>query len=311
MLLVHPLLLILYVASELWSIPAPGAIHGAALAESGELYTWGERGAYRWNLAERKAELTQTGSFASGGCWTPSFGLILEESESHRLTAGGREIDTNIALSDCLEATLHGRKGILLIHRNAQLRFYEPSNEVRWPYTEIYSIYTASAQTGLLVEDIDGDGRVDIYCGNYWVRNPAEFELPWRIFAIQPYYQEPLSSSLRLVRAFGGLVAAQREFDAPMFSLFKTPTPATALWLERPLRAKVRRPQALIAVQRGIVVGEDAGKASKLLWIRHPRDPGQVIGRPGEGILAGFALPNGLVVAVTREHVRVYSLRAQ
>lgn len=312
MLFVHTLLLFLQAATELWSVASPAPTRGAALAADNELYTWGERGAYRWDLSRRKAEIKQQGSFTSGGCWTPSFGLILEDEATHRLTANGREIDTNISLSDCLEATLLGHKGILLIHRNAQLRFYEPAAATgRWPYTEIYSIYTASAQTGLLLDDVDGDGRVDIYCGNYWVRSPEEFELPWRIFAIQPHYTEPLSSSLRLLKAFHGIIAAQREFAEPMLSLFRKPAVVTDLWIEQPLRAKVRRPQALVAVQQGIVVGEDTGADSRLVWIRDAEDRGTVIGRPGAGVIAGIARRNGQVLAITREHVRAYSLRAQ
>ena len=44
-----------------------------------------------------------------------------------------------------------------------------------WPYREIYSIYTPSQQTGLSMRDIDGDGRIDILCGNYWIQSPERF----------------------------------------------------------------------------------------------------------------------------------------
>ena len=43
-----------------------------------------------------------------------------------------------------------------------------------WPYREIYSIYTPSQQTGLSMRDIDGDGRIDILCGNYWIQKPGD-----------------------------------------------------------------------------------------------------------------------------------------
>src|SRR5207245_11758638 len=87
-------------------------------------------------------------------------------------------IDTGVDTADVLAATLFGRRGILLVHKRAQVRFYEiPTNLAGpWPVREIYSFYTPSDQGGLMLADIYGDGRPDILCGNYWIRSPESFE---------------------------------------------------------------------------------------------------------------------------------------
>ena len=48
-----------------------------------------------------------------------------------------------------------------MIQRGIQVRFHEPpaGPAAKWPFTEIYSIYTASKQAGLLLTGIDGPPR--------------------------------------------------------------------------------------------------------------------------------------------------------
>jgi hypothetical protein len=74
-------------------------------------------------------------------------------------------IDTEVGMHNCLPATLLGHRGFLMIHRFMQVRFYEPpaNRGGPWTFTDLYSIYTPSKQTGLLLADIDGDGPLTFF----------------------------------------------------------------------------------------------------------------------------------------------------
>ena len=78
-------------------------------------------------------------------------------------------IDTEADFVDCLPTNMFGKSGVVLIHRHSQVRFYEiPGDPAEtWPYREVYSIYTPSAQGGLLRHDVDGNGHPDLFAGNY------------------------------------------------------------------------------------------------------------------------------------------------
>ncbi len=276
-------------------------ITGAALVSlsdsAAEVYTWGDR-LLRWTVPGSGAQvLLEAGShYGEGGCLEDVNGdgqpdlILLEKAAEDTLgqmvwleaPAWRRHlIDEGALFSDCLAATLNGRRGILVIHRYTQLRFYQiPADpEAKWPYQEIYSIYTPSLQGGLALADVDRDGFQDILCGNYWLRNPGREGVAWRLFAINLWFETPESSLLRLAVAsrnggkLGWLVAGQREMVQARLAWFQRPDKPTALWRETRLegRLRLRRLRGLATGDfdgdgdDDVAAGEDAGSDSRLV----------------------------------------------
>lgn len=210
-------------------LPGEGLVGGAGR------FTWGQR-VLSWSGSTFREVARTPQGYDDGGCVLGGRDLVLVERPAEG-TLGrlvflkgpgyrAETIDTDVELHECLPATLFGRSGFLMVHRAMQVRFYWQADG-RWQMREIYSIYTPSRQGGLALVDVDGDGRVDIYCGNYWIRSPERFDLPWRIFAINL-----LEANFVLAPWRNGLVAMQRDVTGAPLRFFARPVDPKQLWPE-------------------------------------------------------------------------------
>jgi hypothetical protein len=268
-----------------------------ALLNGANLYSWGE-GLSRSSLDSGSSELLRKDSFGAAGCQGDVdddgvADLVLHALPDRLVWLKGptfrvmRTIDTGANFSDCLVTTLLAHRGILVTHRGMQVRFYEPdsSSGERWPYREIYSFYTASHQAGLVIHDVDNDGRPDLISGNYWIQSPESFELPWRLFAINTYNDSPEAAHVRIAlltlpQRRLGLVVSQGELNPAKLALFLPSADPKQLWVERLLDTGIplAEPAALATADvdgdgiGDVVVAERSGGKPRVWWWRGLRD---------------------------------------
>jgi hypothetical protein len=260
-------------------------ITGAAWIEQPRpaLVTWGDRLQVWPENGGRPTDLiprAQAG-LGPGGCTADVDGdsrddLILQErpglSRMVWLRAPHWEratIEPETWFQDCLATTLDGRRGVLVLHRNTQLRFY--AFAPGFPYRELYAVYTPSEQGGLLLRDIDGDGRDDSLFGNYWLRRPSPPETHWRLFAINTYSEGPLTALAALAWFRDGLVWAEATAAANARVMhFRPRADVHEQWEPQPLGDDIHwaHPRGVATSSKAIYIGEDNGPRSRLYELR-------------------------------------------
>ncbi|MBI5280732.1 MAG: hypothetical protein HY858_03545 [Candidatus Solibacter usitatus] len=254
----------------LCAAPLLAQIRGGALLEKPRpvILTWGDR-LQAWPLdGGPPATLLAGTGFGPGGCAADvdldgRDDLLVQERPGAGRFLWLRAPDWQAAVieaqtefKDCLPFTIEGRRGVLIPHLDAQVRFYLFP---RFEYKELYSIYTNSRQGGLLAHDVDGDGLDDLFIGNYWMRNPGRLGVAWRLFAINVWHDTPAAAlaALGLWRG-GALVWAESEAGRGRIAVFSPPADRTQLWVEHRL-APLDRPRAVLAAPAGVFIGHAAG----------------------------------------------------
>jgi hypothetical protein len=323
---------ILAFALLLAALPAWAEIRGAALVQHPHpgILTWGTELQF-WPLAGGAPVILKKGTdFGPGGCVADVDGDGRDDLMVQEHVGSGaflwlrapkwepRVIEKETEFRDCLPFTFDGHRGVLIPHFNAQLRLYEYPKHAgdKWAYSEIYSIYTASKQGGLVACDVDGDGLADLFIGNYWMRNPGEWDLPWRLFNMNTFFDTPDAALARQAvyqrpgHAKPDLLWAGSEGAPARFALLERPADEKQAWPAQMIEPAPDHPRALLVLDAhpgewpAVLVGAQDGVrlytstngvwSMAKLW-------------SGAPVLALFRIP-GYVLAVTPQRVERISL---
>ncbi|MFN0167523.1 MAG: hypothetical protein ACKV22_13920 [Bryobacteraceae bacterium] len=287
-------LLLSHAAAQPVELELPrGTTIGGADRAGDWIAVWGDRcllttvRAPRWTVVRAPSKP----GFGEGGCLADVDGdgrpdVIVQESGGGLVWFQApawtrRVIDGGADAADVRFTAFDGRRGAVTIHRGGQIRFYQvsPRFDEAWPSRDLYSFYSASRQGGLLFTDVDGDGRQDVIAGNYWMRNPPEFDLPWRLFAIKLWSDQSLSALTRFALfANGDLAAAQRSLSPGRLAVYHKPADPRDLWAEDLLADDLDKPATLLTAgvkgdgQEDVVAAESGPKGRVFVFARGRRE---------------------------------------
>lgn len=253
-------------------LPLHAEIRGAALLAKPEpaILTWGSQ-LQSWPVTgAAPTTLLRQRDFGPGGCVADVDGdgrddLLVQEHpgvsrflwlKAPQWTDHVIEAETDF--TTCLPFTLAAKRGVLIQHLHSQVRFYLfPS----FAYKELYSIYTASQQGGLLPHDVDGDGLTDLFIGNYWMKNPGQLDVAWRLFAVNLWHDTPTAARAALALWQNHqLVWAASVDNQARVAVFDPPPDVKQLWIEQRL-PPLNQPRAILAHPHGLFIGHAAGVA--------------------------------------------------
>jgi hypothetical protein len=185
--------------------------------------------------------------------------------------AEGRVLEADTEFQDCLAWRMDGREGVLVPHLHLQLRFYREGAPAR----DLYSIYTPSKQGGLMERDVDGDGRMDLVWGNYWLERPRETGGHWRLFAINLFHEEQDSALARMAWGGGGLYWGAAAGKARL-AWMKPPGDVRQIWAAETMPDAPSVIRAMAAVGNALVVahagGVDAYERAGAGWTKRRLD---------------------------------------
>ena len=219
-------------------------------------------------------------------------------------------ISKGIDSLDMIPAALLGHRGILLIHKRMQVRFFDAPKllDATWTETELYSFYTPSHEGGLVLADIDGDGRLDVLAGNYWMQSPEAWELPWHLFAIDTWTERAESAQLSLLWMNGARLAAQRSASPARLAWFEPAPDRKQLWSQYPLAEELQLESVALAALEGgrFLAVERAGKGR---WLLFAKDHSYRQIRAGEPVLGVRDLGGNRVLAIRRNGIEVVTIQ--